>query len=83
MQANIQPVTFFRDQATVLTINAVQVRQFGESGQALILCALMSDDGRIMSNQTVSISGTDYAAWGTDDDYILNYAMNALGLTPA
>jgi hypothetical protein len=81
MQAKIQPVTFFKDTATIFRVNTVQVREFGDKGSAIVLCTLMTDDDRILSNQTVMISGDNYAAWGSDDEYILSYALNSLGLT--
>ena len=83
MQVNIQPVTFFRKTATVLRIHGVNVRSLGSGGSALILCGLMTAEGEHLHNDTVTISGADYDQWGTDDNYIVTKALEALGLTAA
>jgi hypothetical protein len=35
----------------------------------------------IVDQQMVLITGTDYANWGNDDNYIINYVLNKYQLT--
>jgi hypothetical protein len=83
MQTNIQPVSFFRRQATVLRIHGVNIRSLGASGTALILCGFYTADGEQVHNEAVTITGDDYDQWGADDTYILDKVIAALDLTPA
>jgi len=34
-----------------------------------------------IDNKIITISGTDYNNWGNDDNYIINFVLNNLGLT--
>lgn len=80
MQTRIQPINFFRQQATILRIDSVQVRSLGEGGSAFIFCSLLNDDNETLHNSPVEISGNDYSAWGSDDNYILQKAIETLGV---
>ena len=83
MQANIQPVSFFRKTATILKVHGVNIRSLGTSGNALILCGFYTAEGEQLHNEVVTISGSDYDQWGADDSYILTKALESLGLTAA
>lgn len=83
MEINIKPVTFFKDKATKLVIDAVQVRSLGESGSAMILYALVDDEGKRVNNGVVAMNGADYSQWGSDDNYVLNHLMSELELQAA
>jgi len=80
MQTRIQPIIFFRQQATILRVDSVQIRSLGEDGNAFIFCSLLNDDGEPLHNVPVVISGSDYSAWGSDDNYILQKAIESLGV---
>ena len=80
MQTRIQPINFFRQQATILRVDSVQVRSLGEDGNAFIFCSLLNDDNEPLHNVPVTISGSDYSAWGSDDNYILQKAIESLGV---
>ena len=34
-----------------------------------------------IDNKLITISGDDYTKWGNDDNYIINFVLNNLGLT--
>jgi len=38
-------------------------------------------DNTLIDNRMIEISGTDYANWGTDDNYIINLVLTNLNLT--
>lgn len=84
MQTNIQPVTFFRSAANILRVQSVSIAHLGQNGSARVLCSFIeAGTGRILSSEVVDISGDAYAQWGSDDEYVLDYAVTALGLTKA
>lgn len=80
MQANIQPVTFYPNQATVLKINGVRINSLGENTFANITCSFMSAQGQTLSSTTVDMPSSVYDTWGTDDTVVLDFAIQALGL---
>lgn len=83
MQVSIQPVTFFPNQAVSLRIEGVKVRDLGNNGCAMIICAFLDSGGNSLSSSVVEMSSTAYSLWGTDDTYVLDFAIQALGLTKA
>lgn len=38
-------------------------------------------DGRLIAIDRVIIEGNDYTAWGNDDNYVVDFILNKLGLT--
>jgi hypothetical protein len=51
-----------------------------KSHVTLHVCFLNAD-GISVKNETVKIEGSEYALWGTDDDYLTGLVMQKLGLT--
>jgi hypothetical protein len=41
----------------------------------------LNADGNSVKNATIRIDGSEYAAWGTNDDYLTELVMQKLGLT--
>jgi hypothetical protein len=81
MKAKIQPVQFFKNFATLLQINSVVVNTLGESGRASISCSLIDEEtSRHLASEVVILDGEAYSSWGSDDEYIINYVLEALGL---
>lgn len=80
MKTRINPVEIFPDVATVFSVVSVQVRDFGENGSAIIGWQLCADGGEQLKSGGIMISGSEYAGWGSDDDYILELALSKLGL---
>ena len=39
-------------------------------------------DKIVVDNKILKIEGTDYTKWGNDDQYIINYCLEKLGLQP-
>jgi hypothetical protein len=74
----ITPVQILNRTATQLNIQAVYVRL---NTCANVTWQLMDKDGAQVATDVVVIAGSDYAAWGTDDTYILNQVCGQLGVT--
>ena len=44
---------------------------------------LYDSDDKCISNKYVTLVGQDYLNWGTDDEYVIKFIANTLGLTLA
>jgi hypothetical protein len=44
---------------------------------------LLSSTDQLVALGNMQMSSTDYANWGTDDNYVINWACTKLGLTRA
>ena len=58
------------------------VQSFQLNTQITFNVILVDSAGTPLQVSQVSISGADYAAWGSNDSYVESYICNALGLTP-
>lgn len=81
MKSKIQPVTFWQDSANQFEIELVQVKSLGEEGKATVVWLLKNNDGTVLKNGATVLEGSDYAQWGSDDNYILSKTAELLGLT--
>jgi len=76
----IAPVQILKGQATQLNIYSVTVQL---DSSATIQWSLLDASNVGLANGAMTLTGTDYAAWGTDDAYILNQVAAQLGVTLA
>jgi hypothetical protein len=60
---------------TSFEINSVSVK-LNQSAEVLVY--LKNSDNVIVASEMVVIEGVDYQAWGSDDQYIVNYINNYL-----
>ena len=65
--------------ATGIRITVIELVM--KSHVVLQVSFVSNDDGNSVKNETVRIDGSEYAAWGTDDDYLINLVMQKFGLT--
>ncbi len=67
------------------TVASVQISivniDFGNS--ATFNVVLFDTTGSLIVCNQVTLAGEDYAAWGNNDQYVVNYVLNLYGLTPA
>ena len=78
MYANIEPVVYRTGQAACLVIRNVIV-QIGN--RAIVEWALMGDpltDKRDYESGGTLMEGVDYAAWGSEDDYVYDWLGSKL-----
>jgi len=40
-------------------------------------------DNVLVENKMIDVTGEDYTNWGNDDQYIVDFVLTKLGLTPA
>ena len=72
-------IPFNRTTTTTITsfgIDNIDIRVFSS---ATIRVNLYNLAGQLIDIANVILSGDDYANWGSDDQYIINYVVNALG----
>jgi hypothetical protein len=72
---NIQPVTIsgtsFR-----LCIQEIELKS-----SARVSCYLYDGSNNLLQVNNFHLTGTDYMAWGSNDEYLMNYAANLYGYT--
>jgi len=79
----IQPLPYVTPQVkaelVAFRIDQVQVQP---NSSAYWNAIFVTPTGQELSTVPVSISGDEYSAWGTDDEYLYTITMKKLGLTP-
>ncbi len=48
--------------------------------KSVTVVASLFENNKIIDNKVVMIEGADYNAWSNDDNYIVNFVLNKLGL---
>ena len=77
----VQPKDIVQTQTcTSVSVRVVDVEL--NVSASLNVCLLDAENNVIKMDRIV-VSGDDYTAWGTDDNYIVNYVLARYGLTPA
>lgn len=79
--SNLNVVPF--DETTVKTVYSItiSVNTVVLFQSAVITVVFYDIDSKFISLQTLELAGADYAAWGANDQYIINYVSNALNIT--
>ena len=76
---NILPVestqTIISNRMTIRVLNLV----FGTSLE--VIASIVQDNGKVTQNYHLVISGEEYAAWGSDDEYMVNLIAQKIGVT--
>jgi len=75
---DITPVTVTT--ITVITKFAVKSIEVKLTQSANILVDLLDKNNNYAGTESLEISGNDYANWGTDDDYLINWIKNNLNI---
>ena len=50
---------------------------------ARITVSFLDENDRAVDNKFLKMEGSDYDAWGSDDNYVKTWALSKLGLTAA
>lgn len=48
---------------------------------ARFMVKLLDEQKRVLEVEVVELSGDDYSNWGSDDQYVVDFILNQLGLT--
>jgi len=78
---NIVPVestqTIVSNRMSIRVLNLV----FGTSIE--VIASVIQENGTVTQNHHLVISGEEYAAWGSDDEYMVNLIASKIGVTLA
>ena len=50
------------------------------NSHVMLHVCFLNAEGHLVKNEMVKIEGSEYAAWGTNDQYLTNLVMQKLGL---
>mgnify|MGYP003331119313 CR=1 FL=1 len=65
------------------TVNNIKITVMSmELFKNIVLRVALLADKTIVDNKILKVEGADYANWGNDDKYIVNYCLEKLGLKP-
>ena len=81
MKVDVVPTPYVRPSINITNIQ-VRVMNLNLFQSVNINVILMSNNDYVDS-KSYTLEGDDYTNWGNDDTYIVNYALNKLGLTQA
>jgi hypothetical protein len=79
MKINISPKSF----TTEATSISIQTVGFNLNEGADFIIHYHKEDGTIFENDRIYVIGEEFAAWGSDDNYIIDLALTKLGLEKA
>ena len=65
----------------IATTVRISVMELILKSHVMLRVSFLNADGNTVKNETVKIEGSEYAAWGTDDDYLTELVMQKLALT--
>lgn len=75
----VEPKDFVQTQTcTSVSVRVVDVEL---NVSASLNITLLDANNNIIKMDRITVSGADYTAWGTDDNYIVNYVLALYGLT--
>lgn len=65
----------------IATSVRISVMELVLKSHVILHVNFLNADGNVVKNETVRIEGSEYTAWGTDDDYLTALVMQKLGLS--
>lgn len=65
-----------------ITSITIQVSSIIFNKSALLLVSLYDENDKYISTVNIDLAGDDYANWGNDDAYLLQYVSNKLNIVP-
>lgn len=79
MKINISPKEF------TIKVNAITIHTMGYqiNKEAEFVVQYLKEDGSAFEIDRVFITGDEFAAWGADDNYIVDLVLSKLGLEKA
>jgi hypothetical protein len=65
----------------IATSVRISVMELVLKSHVILHVNFLNADGNVVKNETVRIEGSEYTAWGTDDEYLTALVMQKLGLS--
>jgi hypothetical protein len=74
-------ITNFTLDPVIATSVRISVIELVLKSHVILHVGFLNANGNTVKNETVKIEGSEYTAWGTDDDYLTALVMQKLGLS--
>lgn len=78
LSVNITDVTLEAPVATSIEINVMELVL---NSYVMVMVMFKNSNGNLLKNEMVKIEGDEYAAWGSDDNYLIDLVLSKLNLT--
>ena len=78
LSVNITDVTLEAPVATSIEINVMELVL---NSYVMVMVMFKNSNGNLLKNEMIKIEGDEYAAWGSDDNYLIDLVLSKLNLT--
>lgn len=78
ISVNIVDVTL---EAPVATNIEIDIMEIVLNSHVTAVVRFLNSNGNLLKNEIVKIEGAEYAAWGSDDSYIIDLVISKLNLS--
>jgi predicted secreted protein len=79
--AKIQPVKFPLNQGTATEMSVLILNFETNATTCTTYYELKTDEGKVLSNGNYTLTESEFAAWGTDNEWVAKCVANAIGVT--
>lgn len=73
-------ITNFALEPVIATAIRISVMELVLKSHVTLHVCFLNADGNTVKNEMVKIEGSEYAAWGTNDEYLTDLVIQKLGL---
>ena len=79
--AKIQPIVFPLNAGTATELTVLILNFETTATTCTTYYELKSDEGAVLTNGNYTLTEQEFAAWGTDNEYVAECVANAIGVT--
>jgi hypothetical protein len=79
--AKIQPIVFPLNQGTATEMSVLILNFQTDATTCTTYYELKTDEGAVLSNGNYTLTESEFAAWGLDNEYVAECVANAIGVT--
>ena len=79
--AKIQPIKFPLNAGTATELTVLILNFQTDATTCTTYYELKTDEGAVLSNGNYTLTEQEFAAWGTDNEYVAECVANAIGVT--
>jgi hypothetical protein len=79
--AKIQPIKFPLNQGTATELNVLILSFETSATTCTTYYELKTDEGAVLTNGNYTLTESEFAAWGTNNEYVAECVASAIGVT--
>ena len=79
--AKIQPIVFPLNQGTATEMTVLILGFTTDATTCTTYYELKTDEGTVLTNGNYTLTEEEFAAWGTDNEWVAECVANAIGVT--